>query len=97
MPDDTAGTSMSPRRCFLATSKSFALTRLSEWGVACFYAYLAYNDARMLEAAQNAWNSVSAYQIDQSQANAGTHQNRNVTFSSQCQGRQCFLLYYIVV
>jgi hypothetical protein len=65
--------------------------------VACVYAYLAYNDTSMLAAAQNAWRSVAPYQIDQDQASSGTHQTRNVTFSSQCHGRQCFLFDYISV
>jgi hypothetical protein len=57
---------------------------------------LAYSDAEMLQAAQDAWKIVAAYQIDQKQANAGSHPIRNVTFSTQCNNRQS-LIHPIIV
>lgn len=61
------------------------------WSIASFYAYRAYNDPRLLDAAEHGWTNASTYIVTQEQAAARRHPYNNFTISSSCQGRKSSL------
>lgn len=56
------------------------------WGLACIYAYRAYNDLSMLRLAEAAWSQGNQYVISASQAANGSHPLKTSHFFGACNG-----------
>ena len=63
----------------------------STWGLACIFAYRAYNQSSMLELAKAVWDQSSQYVISASQAANGSHPSKSSHFSGTCNGCEWLL------